>query len=126
MNWINGSIGATMFVNARSAVLQTISMVNFINWSDNNFFKAAKAFANQPQFWADFSMIFNSNMLKQRRSGLKTDINAAELAGYVSKSKEPFKAAISWLLSKGFLPTQIADSFAIAMGGATFYRTGLY
>jgi len=125
MNWINGSIGATMFVNARSAVLQTISMVNFINWSDNNFFKAAKAFANQKQFWADFSMIFNSNMLKQRRSGLKTDINAAELAGYVSKSKEPFKAAISWLLSKGFLPTQIADSFAIAMGGATFYRNRL-
>jgi len=122
MNWINGSIGATMFINARSAVLQTISMVNFINWSDNNFFKAAKAFANQPQFWKDFSMIFNSNMLKQRRSGLKTDINAAELAGYVSKSKEPFKAAMSWLLSKGFLPTQIADSFAIAMGGASFYR----
>ena len=122
MNWINGSIGATMFINARSAVLQTISMVNFINWSDNNFFKAAKAFANQPQFWKDFSMIFNSNMLKQRRSGLKTDINAAELAGYVSKSKEPFKAAVSWLLSKGFLPTQIADSFAIAMGGASFYR----
>jgi hypothetical protein len=111
-----------MFINARSAVLQTISMVNFINWSDNNFFKAAKAFANQPQFWKDFSMIFNSNMLKQRRSGLKTDINAAELAGYVSKSKEPFKAAVSWLLSKGFLPTQIADSFAIAMGGASFYR----
>ena len=59
-------------------------------------------------------MIFNSNFLKQRRTGLKTDVNAAELAGYVSKSKEPMKAAVSWLLNKGFLPTQMMDSFAIA------------
>ena len=122
MNWINGSIGATMFFNARSAVLQTISTVNFINWSDNNVFKAAAAFANQKQFWKDFAMIFNSNFLKQRRTGLKTDINAAELAGYISKSKEPMKAAVNWLLNKGFLPTQIMDSFAIAAGGATLYR----
>ena len=37
-------------------------------------------------------------------------------------SSNPAKAAIAWLLNKGFLPTQIADSFAIASGGATFYR----
>ena len=29
---------------------------------------------------------------------------------------------INYILKKGFLPTQIADSFAIASGGATFYR----
>ena len=29
---------------------------------------------------------------------------------------------MAWLLEKGFTPTQIADSFAISMGGATFYR----
>ena len=122
MNWINGSIGATMFFNARSAVLQTLSTVNFINWGDNNVFKAAGAFANQGQYWKDFSYIFNSDMLKQRRTGLKQDVNAAELTSYVSRSKEPAKAAINWLLQKGFLPTQIADSFAIAAGGATMYR----
>ena len=122
MNWINGSIGATMFFNARSAVLQTLSTVNFINWGDNNPFKAGLAFANQPQFWKDFAFIFNSDMLKQRRTGLKQDINAAELTNYVSKSKEPVRAAINWLLQKGFLPTQLADSFAIATGGSTFYR----
>ena len=122
MDWINGSIGTTMFFNARSAILQTISTVNFINWGDNNVFKAAAAFANQKQFWADFAMLFNSDMLKQRRAGLKTDINAAELASHVRKSNQPVRAAISWLLSKGFLPTQIADSFAIASGGASMYR----
>ena len=29
---------------------------------------------------------------------------------------------ISKILQAGFLPTQMADSFAIATGGATFYR----
>ena len=41
---------------------------------------AAKAFANQPQFWKDFSSLFNSDFLKQRRSGLKNDVNADEIA----------------------------------------------
>ena len=122
MDWVNGSIGATMFFNARSAVLQTISFVNFINWNDNNIFKAAAAFANQPQFWKDFSMIFNSDMLKQRRAGIGFDVNAAELAAYVRKSKQPVRAAINYLLNQGFLPTKLADSFAIAVGGASMYR----
>ena len=48
-NWINNSVGAIMFFNARSAVLQTISTVNFINYEDNNIFAAGKAFSNQKQ-----------------------------------------------------------------------------
>ena len=83
---------------------------------------AAKAFANQPQFWKDFSMIFNSDMLKERRSGLKTSVSHAELAEAASGSKNPVKAVFQKMLKLGFLPTQIADSFAIASGGATFYR----
>ena len=122
MNFLNGSIGATMFFNARSAVLQTLSSVNFINYADNNIFKAGVAFANQPQFWKDFSYIFNSDTLKQRRGGLGNDLNASELTSYVSRSKSPVKAAINFMLQKGFLPTQIADSFAISSGGSTFYR----
>jgi sporulation protein YlmC with PRC-barrel domain len=122
VDYINGSVGATMFVNVRSAVLQTLSMVNFINYADNNIFKAAIAFANQPQYWKDFTMIFNSDMLKQRRAGIAFDVNANELASAISKSKQPFRAAMKHLLQLGFLPTQIADSFAIASGGATFYR----
>tara|TARA_A100001515_G_scaffold29979_1_gene23392 strand:+ start:402 stop:9788 length:9387 start_codon:yes stop_codon:yes gene_type:complete len=121
-NWANQSVGAIMFFNMRSALLQTISSVNFINWSDNNPLKAAAAFANQKQFWKDFGMIFNSDMLKQRRAGNQRGINEAELAQAIAGSKNKAKAALNWLLTKGFLPTQIADSFAIASGGATFYR----
>tara|TARA_R100001443_G_scaffold19393_2_gene30911 strand:- start:234 stop:9797 length:9564 start_codon:yes stop_codon:yes gene_type:complete len=124
MNWVNGSVGAIMFFNMRSAILQTISATNYINWSDNNPLKAGMAFANQKQFWSDFTMLFNSDFLKQRRSGNKRGINEAELSQAVKGvgAYEQSKAVIRWLLKKGFLPTQIADSFAIASGGASFYR----
>jgi len=120
--WIHGSIGTTMFLNARSAMLQMISNVNFVNWSDNNMIKASGAFANQKQYWKDVSMIFNSPFLKQRRSGIQTDVNAAELLAQIKDSKNKAKAATAYLLQLGFTPTQVADSFAIATGGATFYR----
>ena len=61
-------------------------------------------------------------MLKQRRAGLQTDVNASEMAESVAGSKNKVNAMIAYLLKKGFLPTQMADSFAIASGGATFYR----
>jgi hypothetical protein len=122
LRWINGSVGAVMFFNIRSAMLQTISTVNFINWSDNNMFAAAKAFANQPQFWKDFAMIFNSDMLKQRRAGLEIDVNANELTSVFKERGYSPSTVIAFLLEKGFAPTRIADSFAIAMGGASFYR----
>jgi len=67
-------------------------------------------------------MIFNSDMLKQRRQGAAFDISTAELSQTVSKSSQPARALIRMLLQKGFLPTQIADSNAIALGGAAFYR----
>ena len=121
-SWIHGSIGTTMFFNSRTAVLQMISNVNFVNWSDNNMLAAAKAFANQPQYWSDVSMIFNSPFLQQRRSGLQTDVNASELLTQIQGSKNKMKAATAYLLQLGFTPTQIADSLAIATGGATMYR----
>jgi hypothetical protein len=122
MNWINNSTGAIMFFNMRSALLQTLSTTNYINWTDNNPLKAAAAFANQKQYWSDFAALFNSDFLKQRRSGNQRSINEAELTTAVANSDNKAKAAIAWLLQKGFLPTQIMDSFAISAGGATFYR----
>ena len=122
IDWINGSVGAVMFFNIRSAALQTISTVNFINASDNNIFRAAKAFANQVQFWKDFAFIFNSSMLKQRRAGLQIDVSASELTKVFADSRNKTQAVINFLLEKGFKPTQIADSFAISAGGSTFYR----
>ena len=121
-DWLNGSVGTIMFLNSRSAVLQTISAINYVNWSDNNMAKAGAAFANQPQFWSDFAYLFNSAYLKERRSGLQSDLNLAELQAAVAGSKNKARAGIKYLLEKGFMFTQAADSFAIASGGATFYR----
>ncbi len=124
-NWVNNSIGAIMFFNRKSALLQTISSVNFLNWSDNNPFKAAVAFGNQPQYWKDFATLWNSPKLKQRRSGLRKDVNEAELANAAKGALNKPQAILSYLLKIGFTPTQLADSFAIASGGATFYRNRL-
>ena len=121
-NWVNNSVGTIMFFNRKSALLQLLSTVNFINWSDNNPLKASIAFANQPQYWKDWVKIFNSDKLKQRRGGLKSDIQEQEIANQAKNSKDKSSAIISYLLKIGFTPTQIADSMAIASGGASFYR----
>ena len=121
-NFIHGAVGSVMFFNMRSAILQQMSMVNYFNFSDNNIFAAAKAFANQEQYWSDWSYIFNSDMLKQRRGGIQTDVNGAELARDLAGSKTPMRSVIRKLLQLGFKPTQIGDNIAIATGGATFYR----
>lgn len=121
-NWVNGSTGTIMFLNTRSAALQLIGAVNFLNLRDNNPFAAAKAFANQPQYWKDFSLIWNSDKMKERRGGLKEDVAAAEIANAAAGSKNKVNAVVSYLLKIGYTPTQLADSFAIASGGAPFYR----
>ena len=119
-DWLTGSVGTIMFLNTRSAVLQTISAINFVNFTDNNILAAGKAFANQKQYWADFMKLMNSDFLKERRGGLRINVNEADIADMAKKGGA--KGAISKLLELGFAPTQIADSFAIASGGSTFYR----
>jgi hypothetical protein len=120
--WVNGSTGTIMFLNTRSAVLQLLGAVNFLNFRDNNPYAAAKAFANQPQYWKDFARIWNSDKMKERRGGLKEDVAAAEIANAAAGSKNKVNAVVSYLLKIGYTPTQLADSFAIASGGAPFYR----
>ena len=121
-DWLTNSVGAIMFFNTRSAVLQTISAVNFINFSDNNVLKAGQAFANQPQYWSDFKKLFNSPFLLDRRSGLKLNVNEADIATMAKGPGNSARNVIAGILKAGFLPTQLADSFAIASGGASFYR----
>jgi hypothetical protein len=122
LNWLNNSVGAIMFLNTRSAVLQTISAVNFINFGNNNLIAAGKALLNQKQYWKDFMTLMNSPYLVERRDGLKINVSESEIADAVSESSNKPKAFLNLLLSKGFILTRIADSFAIAAGGATFYR----
>jgi hypothetical protein len=120
LDWTNNSVGAIMFLNSRSAVLQTISAMNYVNFHDNNPLAAAKAVANQKQYWKDFNKLFNSDYLVQRRDGLKININEAEIVA--ASEKGGMKGAIAYLLNKGFLFTRYADSFAIASGGSSMYR----
>jgi len=126
MNYLNGSVGTIMNLNTRSATLQLISTVNFINHAENNPLAASKAFLNQPQYWKDFKYILNSNMLKQRRQGLQINVTEAELASAADVKGKGVKGMSSRVIAKilkaGYIPTKIADSFAIASGGATYYR----
>ena len=121
-DWLNNSVGAVMFFNMRSGILQTLSAANYINWSFNNPAKAAAAFANQPQYWKDFMNLFNSDFLVDRRGGNKINISESEIFDATHNQSNKPKAFLNLLLRKGFSITQVADSFAIASGGATFYR----
>ena len=119
-NFVNNANGALMALNFRSATLQLTSTFNYINWGDNNMAKAGLAFANQPQFWKDFSYLWNSQ--SARRGGNQQNIAEAEIAEYLKGKKNQGQALISYLINKGYAPTKYADSFAIAFGGASFYR----
>jgi len=119
-NWVNNSVGAIMFFNFKSASLQLISAANFIDLENNTPYKAAKQFANVPRYKKNFVKILYSSYLKQRRSGSTRTVNEAELTEYLKGKKNPLKAALAWLLNKGFAPTSAADSLAIAVGGASF------
>ena len=122
LDYINGAQGTIMFLNMRSAVLQSISAANFINLGFNNPIKAGRAFANQKQFWKDFIEIMNSDYLVGRRQGLKLNISESEIADAAAGSTNKAKAVINYILEKGYAPTKFMDSFAIASGGATWYR----
>jgi hypothetical protein len=118
LDWLNASVANVMFLNMRSGLLQTLSTVNFINWGDNNIYNAAKAFASE-EMWPTFMRLMNSDYLVNRRDGLKINVNEAELADAAKKGG--IKGAFSYLLDKGFAITRVMDSFAIALGGATFF-----
>ena len=121
LDYLNGSVSAIMALNTKSAVLQQLSNINFLNWTDNNPMAAAKAFANQKQYWRDVVDILNSDYLVNRRAGLKLNVTESELAA-MAKSPNKIRAFIGLVGEKGFVLTKYGDSFAIATGGATFYR----
>merc|ERR1739848_651821 len=85
VDFLNGAVGGVMFFNSRSSVLRTISLVNFINYEDNNIFAASKAFANQKQFWKDFKNLMNSDFLIDRRRGVRFSLNENDIANIAQK-----------------------------------------
>ena len=123
IKWLNAGVGNIMFVNIRSALLQVTSFTNFMDIiGDNNPMSAMARFANFPQFKKDLLMLWNSNFLKARRLRGKTDIAMNEILEGIDSSNEFFWKIAQNLLRLGYKPTQLGDSFAIALGGASFYR----
>ena len=122
LDWMNGSISSVMFLNTRSALLQQVSVTNYINVTDNNIFNAAKAFANTRQFAKDYVELMNDKWSLNRRDGLRYNIQESEIVEALSRSKNKAAALIDWGLKKGFVLTKYADSHATAFGGASFYR----
>ena len=122
LNYLNNSVGTIMFLNTRSASLQLLSSLNYINFSDNNPLKAGAALANVPQFSKDFMTLIKSDWATSRRDGLKINVTESEIADAVTGSNNTPKSIVAYLLKKGFLPTQWADSVATALGGASMYR----
>ena len=121
LDWVRGSVATTMFFNTRSALLQQLSIVNFTNWEDNNIFAQGKFIATNPKTYAKYWVdIFNSDWMKERRQGLKTDINESELVARLEGSKNKNKALLAYMLEKGFSLTKYGDNIAIATGGAPF------
>ena len=122
LNFLNNATASIMFLNTRTAVLQTISSFNYINWTDNNPLKAAARFANLPQYVKDWNRLMNSDWAIARRKGLRINIQEAELVETLQGAQDKGSAMLGWLLREGFILTKMGDTFATATGGATFYR----
>ncbi len=123
LNYINGSVATIMFLNMRSAALQTISAANYVNWSDNNPAAIAKIIGKDPKAFIETAKkIWSSDALRDRRTGLKINVQEAEMAKAIRKGGRTGAQQI-WdqMIQIGFKPTQMADSFAIVMGGTPFY-----
>ena len=123
LNYINGSVATIMFLNMRSAATQTISAANYVNWTDNNPIAIGKAIASNPLLFAkNMKKVWNSDALKDRRSGLKINVEEAEIAKAIQAGgKTGMNNLWNQMVQFGFKPTQMADSFAITLGGTPFY-----
>ena len=121
ITWLNSAVGNIMFFNNRSALLQMLSATNFLNFEENNIIAAGKALMDIKQYSKDFMTLMNSDYLVDRRDGTRINVNEADIALIAKQSG--IAGVISKILEKGFLPTKYADSLAIGIGGATFYRT---
>ena len=123
LNYVNGSVATIMFLNMRSAGLQTISAANYVNWTDNNPVAIGKVIAENPKlFFKTAQKIWNSDALKDRRTGLRINVEEAEMAKAINAGgRTNLQGLWDTMVRVGFKPTQMADSFAIVTGGTPFY-----
>ena len=119
LKWAQRSVATTMFLNMRSGVLQLISMFNYIGLP-NNGIGSAVGNVFKKGWGKTFNKLWNSDYLVDRRQGAKFDVLSDEITK--DDSTTWYGKAIDKILTSGFKVTQMADSFAIAFGGAGFVR----
>lgn len=120
--WLQGSVGTIMFLNVRSAALQTLSIANYMTYNNigsyaSDFMKAGTKGTKQYEI---YEKLWNSSYLKERRARAGFDVNAEEIANKFAGREGKFSKAVQWALNKGFVLTSLADGFAIARGGAAY------
>lgn len=120
-SWLLGSVGNIMFLNFRSAALQTLSIGNFgfESKQPGKFF--AKLF--DPATFAKAKKLYNDPYLKERRARAGFDVNAEEMMTMLEQSNS-FGEFTKKVLNFGFAATSFVDSVAIAFGGAAFIEAG--
>ena len=118
-NFLQGSVGVTMFFNLRSAALQTLSILNYATETKS----PMKFLGNlmKPSTFAEAKALFNSSYLKERRARAGFDVNANEMLSAARKGN--LSGFTQKLLNKGFIATSAVDSIAVAFGGAAFIKT---
>ena len=114
MDWLNNAVGTTMFLNMRSAALQSLSTINYL------FEPGTIRGMLSPEFAGNVVKLWNSDYLRARRGESGFDMQASEVAGAV-KEKNGFKKLVAKLIQAGFAPTKAVDSLAISFLGAAYY-----
>ena len=110
-----------MFLNTRSAGLQLLSATNFMEAGDNTWGKSLKTiFTKMPTLLKDYKMLMDTDFLLDRRNALKMDVNDSDIAR-IAQGKG-IQGKLARFLQWGYVFTQAADSRAIALGGAVYYR----
>ena len=121
LQFISGAVGNIMFLNTRSAGLQLLSATNFMAAGDNTWGKSLKTmFTKMPTLAKDYKMLMNTDFLLDRRNALKMDVNDSDIAR-IAEGKG-LQGKLARFLQWGYVFTQAADSRAIALGGAVYYR----
>ena len=121
LQFISGAVGNIMFLNTRSAGLQLLSATNFMEAGDNTWGKSLKTmFTKMPTLAKDYKMLMNTDFLLDRRNALKMDVNDSDIAR-IAQGKG-IQGKLARFLQWGYVFTQAADSRAIALGGAVYYR----
>ena len=123
LSWVQRAVSTTMFWNTRSGVLQMLSSFNYIGLPGNSIPKALATVANVPQFAKDVKFLFSSPYSLNRRKNAAFDVLASDVATgdagqWISKNFDKIFTG----KYGGFAITKLADSFATAVGGASFFR----